>query len=122
MTLGMRTYTTAAVASQASWRMPMRLPEGFQDSHQDGGPLFLIFVADPRTVRLCTTHLAEERILIRRDLHRVLVTEARRAAGHHPDATRSNMRRQLRAAHSEHAEAPSGPAPWCRGIDPQVRR
>ena len=54
----------------------MRLPEGFQDSHQDGGPLFLIFVADPRTVRLCTTHLAEERILIRRDLHRVLVTEA----------------------------------------------
>ena len=57
-------------------RMPMRLPEGFQDSHQDGGPLFLIVVADPRTVRLCTTHLAEERILIRRDLHRVLVTEA----------------------------------------------
>ena len=57
----------AHVASQTSWRMPMRLPEGFQDSHQDGGPLFLIFVADPRTVRWCTTHLAEERILIRRD-------------------------------------------------------
>ena len=39
------------------------------------GRFFLIFVADPRTVRLCTTQLAEERILIRRDLHRVSVTE-----------------------------------------------
>ena len=45
------------------------------------------------------------RRLIRRDLHRVLGTEP----GDHRDANRSNMRRQFRAAHSEHAEAPSGP-------------
>ena len=40
------------VASQTSWRIPMGLPEGFQDSHQNGGPLFLIFVADPTMSRV----------------------------------------------------------------------
>ena len=43
---------------------------------------------------------------------------ARRVAGHHPDATRSNMRRQLRAAHSEHAEAPSGSGTLLSGYRP----
>jgi hypothetical protein len=35
----------------------MPLPAALQNSHQNGGPVFLIFVADPRTVRLCTTRL-----------------------------------------------------------------
>jgi hypothetical protein len=30
----------------------MPLPAGLQNSHQNGGPVFLIFVADPITVRL----------------------------------------------------------------------
>jgi hypothetical protein len=33
---------------------------GLQNSHQNGGRDFLIFVADPRTVRLCTTVKAGE--------------------------------------------------------------
>jgi hypothetical protein len=35
----------------------MPLPAGLHNSHKNGGPGFLIFVADPRTVRLCTTRL-----------------------------------------------------------------
>src|ERR1700694_2023336 len=31
----------------------MPLPGGLQNSHENGGQVFLIFVADPRTVRLC---------------------------------------------------------------------
>jgi hypothetical protein len=31
----------------------MPLPTGFQNSHQNGGQVLLIFVADPRTTRLC---------------------------------------------------------------------
>ena len=31
----------------------MPLPAGLQNSHQNGGRVFLIFVADPRTIRLC---------------------------------------------------------------------
>ena len=31
----------------------MPLAAALQNSHQDGGGVFLIFVADPRTVRLC---------------------------------------------------------------------
>ena len=33
--------------------MAIFLPAGLQNSHQNGGPLFLIFVANPRTVWLC---------------------------------------------------------------------
>jgi len=40
--------------SQTPWRTAMPLPAGLQNSHQNGGSLFLIFVADPRTRRLCS--------------------------------------------------------------------
>src|ERR1700694_2429864 len=43
------------LGSQTRWRMAMALPAGLQNSHQNGGRVFLIFVADPRTVRLCMT-------------------------------------------------------------------
>ena len=33
--------------------MATPLPAGLRNSHQNGGRVFLIFVADPRTVRLC---------------------------------------------------------------------
>ena len=33
--------------------MATRLPACLQNSHQNGGRIFLIFVADPTTVRLC---------------------------------------------------------------------
>ena len=39
-------------ASQTPWRMAMWLPAPMQNSHRDGGSVFLIFVADPRTGRL----------------------------------------------------------------------
>ena len=42
----------AAVGSQTAWRMTASLPADLQNSHQDGGCVFLIFVADPRTIRL----------------------------------------------------------------------
>ena len=45
----MRTYIT--VGSQASWRMVLSQPAALQNFHEDGGGVFLIFVADPRTVR-----------------------------------------------------------------------
>jgi hypothetical protein len=35
----------------------MLLPGGLQNSHRNGGRVFLIFVADPITVRLCTFNL-----------------------------------------------------------------
>jgi hypothetical protein len=41
------------VGSHFTWRMAMYLPGRLQNSHQDGGAAFLIFVADPRTARLC---------------------------------------------------------------------
>jgi hypothetical protein len=43
----------AAVGSQTTWRTAMSLPAGMQNSRQNGGRVFPIFVADPRTVRRC---------------------------------------------------------------------
>jgi hypothetical protein len=40
------------VGSQTAWRIAVLLPAGLQNSHQNGGAVFLIFVADPITVRL----------------------------------------------------------------------
>jgi len=42
----------AHVGSQTAWRIAMPLAAALQDSHRNGGHVFLIFVADPRTVRL----------------------------------------------------------------------
>jgi colicin import membrane protein len=39
------------VASQTPWRMTIPVPAGLQNSHQNGGPIFLIFVADFTTAR-----------------------------------------------------------------------
>jgi hypothetical protein len=44
-----------AVGSKTPWWTAMPLPVGLQNSHQNGGWVFLIFVADPRTGRLCST-------------------------------------------------------------------
>jgi len=38
--------------------MAVPLPAGLRNSHQNGGAVFLIFVADPRTVRLPTSSVA----------------------------------------------------------------
>jgi len=46
------------VDSQSAWRMAMSLPGRLQNSHGNGGRVFLILVADPRTTRLCTTRLS----------------------------------------------------------------
>src|ERR1700722_19635716 len=35
--------------------MGTSLPAALQNSHRNGGPVFLIFVADPRTVRSCSS-------------------------------------------------------------------
>ena len=43
------------VGSHFAWRMTPSLAAGLQDSHRNGGRVFLIFVADPRTVRLCNS-------------------------------------------------------------------
>jgi len=45
------------VGSQSAWRMAMFLTGRLQNSHRNGGRVFLIFVADPRTLRLCTIRL-----------------------------------------------------------------
>jgi len=37
----------AAAGSQTAWPMAVPVPAGLQNSHQNGGRLFLIFVADP---------------------------------------------------------------------------
>jgi hypothetical protein len=44
-----------AVGSQSRWRMTTPLAARLQNSHQNGGRIFLIFVADPITVRLRRT-------------------------------------------------------------------
>ena len=41
------------VGSHSAWRIAMPLAAALQNSHQDGGCVFLILVADPRTARLC---------------------------------------------------------------------
>ena len=43
------------VGSHSPWRIATLLPAALQSSHQNGGWVFLIFVADPITVRLCRT-------------------------------------------------------------------
>jgi hypothetical protein len=43
------------VGSHSPWRMAIPLLAGMQTSHRTGGSGFLVFVADPRTVRLCRT-------------------------------------------------------------------
>jgi hypothetical protein len=49
-----------AVGSQIPWRTAMSLPWCLQNSHQNGGPPFLIFVADPTTVRVCTNRFGTQ--------------------------------------------------------------
>jgi hypothetical protein len=39
-----------AVGSQSAWRVAILLTAVLQNSHQNGGRVFLIFVADPRTL------------------------------------------------------------------------
>jgi hypothetical protein len=46
----MRTYID--VASQSPWRMAIPLPAALRNSHRNGKRVFLIFVADPITMRL----------------------------------------------------------------------
>jgi hypothetical protein len=41
----------AHVGSQTPWRIVMPLPAALQNSHQNGGRVFLIFVADPIDLR-----------------------------------------------------------------------
>jgi len=48
-------------SSHSSWRTAMLLPVTLQNSHQNGGRDFLIFVADPRTARLCRSGLSCQR-------------------------------------------------------------
>jgi hypothetical protein len=43
------------VGSRSGWRIAMPLAAALQNSHQDGGRVFLNFVADPRTARLCNS-------------------------------------------------------------------
>jgi hypothetical protein len=47
----------AHVGSQTPWRIAVPLPAALQTSHQNGGRIFLIFVANPRNLRLCMKHL-----------------------------------------------------------------
>src|SRR6185437_13153644 len=42
-----------AVGSHFTWRITSPLPALLQNSHRNGGRVFLIFVANPRTVRSC---------------------------------------------------------------------
>jgi hypothetical protein len=49
-----------AVGSHPEWRLTMPLTAGLQNSRQNGGWVFLIFVADPTTVRLCNILLEAE--------------------------------------------------------------
>jgi hypothetical protein len=51
MTLVVRSYNIIA-GCHSAWRMAGLLPAGLPDSHRNGGRVFLIFVADPTTVRL----------------------------------------------------------------------
>jgi hypothetical protein len=51
--------TAANVDSQTAWRIATRLPAALRNSHRNGGSVFLIFVADPRTTRLCTVRIQE---------------------------------------------------------------
>src|SRR5258708_6917779 len=44
----------ADVGSHSAWRMATGLPAGLQNSDRNGGRIFLIFVANARTARLCT--------------------------------------------------------------------
>ena len=46
-------FCCAPVGSQVAWRMTLALPAALRNSHRNGGSVFLIFVADPITVRLC---------------------------------------------------------------------
>jgi hypothetical protein len=43
------------VGSRSGWRIAMPLAAALQNSHQDGGRVFLNFGADPRTARLCNS-------------------------------------------------------------------
>jgi hypothetical protein len=59
----------------------MSLPAGLRNSHQNGGWVFLIFVADPRTLRLCKTrHQSREgrsgpHSVVRRLVHDALLAD-----------------------------------------------
>lgn len=50
--VGRRLLQRLVVGSHGLWRMTNALPAHLQNSHHDGGRVFLIFVADPRTIRL----------------------------------------------------------------------
>ncbi|MDT5199763.1 MAG: hypothetical protein QOH34_1285 [Mycobacterium sp.] len=45
----LRSALAAGVGSHPAWRMPTPLSVCSRDSHQVGGRVFLIFVADPKT-------------------------------------------------------------------------
>jgi hypothetical protein len=45
--------------SHSAWRTAVALPAAVRNSHRNGGSVFLIFVADPRTTRLCTNRIQE---------------------------------------------------------------
>jgi hypothetical protein len=47
---------TTHVGCRSAWRIGTSLPAALQNSHQNGGCVFLIFVADPRIRRLCEIH------------------------------------------------------------------
>jgi hypothetical protein len=52
------------VGCRSAWRIATSLPAALQNSHQNGGCVFLILVANPRTVRLCTIRTGGSDILI----------------------------------------------------------
>jgi hypothetical protein len=48
------------VGSHPAWRRPIPLTAFLQNSHRNGGDVFLIFVANPRTVRSCSSEARTE--------------------------------------------------------------
>jgi hypothetical protein len=52
LTGGAPSCTSTPVGFRSSWQMTATPPADLQNSHQNGGCVFLIFVADPRTGRL----------------------------------------------------------------------
>jgi hypothetical protein len=47
--------TDIVVGSHFTWRTALSLPAALRNSHRNGGRVFLIFVANPRTVRSCSS-------------------------------------------------------------------
>jgi len=65
MTSGLRTdscRSSSSVGSRTTWRMPTRPTCRFAEFSSKWRKVFLIFVADPRTVRLCKSPSAASRV------------------------------------------------------------